>query len=229
MKKTLHISIFIVSLTSLGLVVSGCVLRKPQNNVIPVDTGIQNQEQNINTSTTTTKIDTSDWKIYRTKDSGLIVINSIKNPIEFKYPKDWYVTEQGGGILLTSYPTNKFFRDPDYEGEMMISFDVGNPLSGQEFVAGKSINTWCKDDLLSASVHNFDPEAKTVKVIERGYQRINNQLNPFLVYQYGSFDLKTRITCFSDRDEIAIVGYYYIGEGVQEIYDAIMSSIRLSY
>ena len=214
-KKSLFLSLLLFA--SLALIVSACV-KKP---VTPA----ANRNQNTNAATTTSVIDTSDWKTYKTKESGLVVINSIKHPVEFKYPKDWYITEGGGNILLTSYSVNESFREPDYDGEAMISFDVGNTITNQAFISGKPIDVWCKEDLLSAQAHYSDPEKKNVDILARGHQEIDGQLSPFLVYQWRNFAIKTRTLCFFAEDEVGVVSYNFIGEGKQEIYDMIISSI----
>src|SRR3989338_1280686 len=70
--KFIKITILTLLIFALGTAVSACV-KKP---VIPVETGIQDEE-----------IDTSNWKIYRNEEYGF----------EFRYPGDW-IRKEGLGI-----------------------------------------------------------------------------------------------------------------------------------
>lgn len=67
--------IILISLASVALVVSGC-LNKPATPSV-------NLNQNTNNATTTTEIDTSDWKTYQNEQYGF----------EFKYPPTLSIKE----------------------------------------------------------------------------------------------------------------------------------------
>lgn len=92
------LSVIVMSLASVALVVSGC-LKKPVTPPV-------NQNQNINTATTTSEIDMSDWKTYRNDEYGF----------EFKYPKDWTMYQQTEDPMIKFSVGFHRFGDTQKEG-----------------------------------------------------------------------------------------------------------------
>jgi len=75
-KKTTITTLILI--TSLSLVLSGCLKKEPEINA-NVNT---NQNQNANTNQQAEEIDTSNWKTYRNEEYGF----------EFKYPEGWTIS-----------------------------------------------------------------------------------------------------------------------------------------
>ena len=173
------------------------------------------------------EVDTSDWELYRTSDSGLTIINSINPSVEFKYPKNWTITEGGGEILLRPYSINKGTTE-----DASIGFALGIPTTDQIYAGEKTIDVWCKEDLLHPSVYRFDPELKRLDILERGYQKIGGQLNPYLIYHHPSQHIdpngKLKVVCLFMEDKVGIIGYYFFGEENQKIYETIISTVKFA-
>lgn len=187
------------------------------------------QNQNVNENTNQV-IDTSDWKTYKTEDSDLLVIKDIRYPFSFKYPADWFVSEGGingiGSILISSYSTEKVIRQPSNIGEAQVLFEVGYPNNDSNFIANLSIEEWCKNDLLSADIHEFKSSFDRIGELKWDQEMIDDQIVPVITYFYNGEEEMHKILCFGAVDEINILNYISFGDVNEKIYKLIISSIE---